>query len=259
MTTRGVADVVFCLDASGSMQPCIDGVRRHILDFLSGIKSNAQVSWDLRLDFVAYAANRLTRPLRGPLTIDVANAKHLAHSSVYCAELLGPLYLGGQGRFFTSDIEVFRAALERVETDGDEASLIALDFALDFPWRDARTCHRAVILMTDEPFESGTRRDQQKATLALLIRKIQQLRVMLFLIAPDSPVYNELAQVDRSEYEVVEGGDGLASVDFERALAYIGKSISVSQLQGSATEEKPSRALFDQTTWRLDSEGRATP
>jgi len=240
MSTKGIADVVFCLDASGSMSPCIDGVRRHIIDFLSGIRSNNQLSWDLRLDFVAYAASGDQPWKRFP---------GLGHRSVFHDELLEPLYLGRQGRFFTTDTREFQTALERVEAGGDEATLVALDFALDFPWRDGRSCHRAVIVMTDEPFESGAYEAEQKARLQELITKIQKLRVMLFLIAPDSPVYNELAQVDRSEYEVVDGGDGLAGVDFGAALAYIGKSLSVSQLQG-ATEAAPRRALFDQTSWR---------
>lgn len=255
MSTKGIADVVFCLDASGSMSPCIDGVRRHIIDFLSGIRSNNQLSWDLRLDFVAYSAMGGTFSLSGgqsrpdPTDRGWKRFPGLAHSSVYHDELLEPLYLGRQGRFFTTDTGEFQTALERVEANGDEATLVALDFALDFPWRDGRTCHRAVIVMTDEPFESGAYGEEQKARLQDLIAKIQQLKVMLFLIAPDSPVYNELAQVDRSEYEVVDGGDGLAGVDFGAALAYIGKSLSVSQLQG-ATAAAPRRALFDQTSWR---------
>ena len=246
MSTKGIADVVFCLDASSSMSPCIDGVRGHIGDFLAGIKSNTQLSWDLRLDFVAYSATdrHLSEARRK------ADVPQVVHRSVFHDDLVGPLYLGQQGRFFTQDTGEFQRALDRVPPDGNEATLIALDFALDFPWRDGRTCHRAVILLTDEPFEGGAYREIQKAKVQALIKKIQQLKVMLFLIAPDSPVYNHLAMVDRSEYEVVDGGDGLESVDFGAALSYIGKSLSVSLLQGT-TEATARRALFGQDHWPL--------
>jgi hypothetical protein len=250
MSTKGIADVVFCLDASGSMQPCIDGVRAHIFDFLDGIKSNTQLTWDLRLDFVAYAAQGASVFARfdGHDQQD-HDQPQVSHRSVFHDEVLGPLYHGEQGRFFTSDTGELQDALEKVPADGDEATLIALDFALDYPWRDASACHRAVILLTDEPFEGGAYQSIQKAKVKQLIKKIQQLRVMLFLIAPESPVYNELATVDRSEYEVVEGGDGLAGVDFGAALSYIGKSLSVSQLQGG-TEGSARRGLFGQPGWR---------
>ena len=33
MSTKGTADVIFCLDASGSMGPCIEGVKSHIAGF----------------------------------------------------------------------------------------------------------------------------------------------------------------------------------------------------------------------------------
>ena len=38
MSTKGTADVVFCLDASGSMGPCIEGVKSHIASFVDGLK-----------------------------------------------------------------------------------------------------------------------------------------------------------------------------------------------------------------------------
>ena len=42
--------------------------------------------------------------------------------------------------------------------------------------------------------------------------------------------------------------DGLGTLDFARVLAHIGKSVSVSQLQG-APEKPVRRALFGQERW----------
>src|SRR6266550_6258290 len=57
MSTKRTADVVFCLDASNSMQPALDGVRGHIGDFVAGLKTSAQATWDIRMDFLAYRAS----------------------------------------------------------------------------------------------------------------------------------------------------------------------------------------------------------
>lgn len=221
------------------MRPCIDGVRAHLADFMAGLKSNPQVTWDLRVDFVAHSAS------------ETQEGAAVFQRSLYNPMLIEALYSDRSqaARFFTTDVEEFRRGLQDVPVKGNEASLIALDSALDFPWRDARQCHRVVIFMTDEKFETGVCVTEQRAQLPALQKKIQQLRVMLYIVAPDSPGFTELAAVDRSEYEVVGGqGRGLADVDFRQVLNYIGKSVSVSTLQATATESA-TRGLFGQASW----------
>lgn len=232
MTSRGVADVVFCLDASSSMVPCIEGVKGHIADFVEGLRGDGQVSWDLRLDFLAHSV------MRG-----------------FCARTLGAedaletLYHGRGQVLFTADTEKFCSALDSVTANGDEAGLFALDCSLDFPWRAASKCHRAVVMMTDEPFEGGAYVSEQRSGVQDLVTKIQAQRVMLYLVAPPSEVYDEIAAADRSEYHAVDtSGNGLAGVDFAEVLAYIGKSVSRSVLQAGAPRA-PRRALFGQSGW----------
>jgi len=57
-----------------------------------------------------------------------------------------------------------------------------------------------------------------------------------------------LAMADRSELEQVDGGDGLAGVDYKLLLGQMGKSISSASLQ-SSKEPAYTRALFGQDTW----------
>ncbi|MBN2584530.1 MAG: VWA domain-containing protein, partial [Planctomycetes bacterium] len=175
MSTRRVADVIFCLDASASMQPCIQAVRRHIGDFVRGLHSDPQSTWDVRLDFVAHSAS------------EDADATVFRQRSLHNESVVGALYAGSQSaRFFTTDVEQFSRGLNDVEVSGNEAPLVALDTCLDFPWRDAAECHRVVILMTDEPLESGVLVNDQLQMLPAVIDKIQKLRVMLFIVAPPS-------------------------------------------------------------------------
>jgi hypothetical protein len=237
MSTKGVADIVFCLDASGSMSPCFKGVKDHIGAFVAGLGTSAQVKWDLRFDFVAY-----NYALSG-------NGPAFQCRSVEHRSLLPALYPQAKQGLFTADLERFRNALSSVVPDGDESSLVALDCALDFPWREASSCHRIVIMMTDECFETGQELCNERSRLSDLIRKIQDLRVMLFLVAPECEVYSKLSEVDRCEFTVLQGANtGLADVNFKEVLGYIGKSVSVSQLQAPKSIQVE-RGLFGQGRW----------
>jgi hypothetical protein len=238
MSTTGVVDIVFLLDASDSMRPCIDAVRRHLGDFICGLESGSQHRIDYRLDFLAHCCDSSGTPF---------NLSSLRNSGV---DLVAALYKPGQsGSFFTTDPEEFRKGLGRVDVAGDEATIVALDFALDFPWRPRSSCHRVVIALSDEPLETGASVATQRAKISDVIDKIQALGVMLFLVAPESPAFAELAEADKSEYQVIDTtGDGLAGVDFGKVLSFIGKTISMASTQGIDDRAVP-RALFGQNAW----------
>ena len=180
---------------------------------------------------------------------DAFRSESLYHDS---GTLIDDLYRSqgpSEGQFFTRDLAQFRNSLARVDLFGDEAPLIALDCCLDFPWREAAGCHRVVVMMTDEPFETGALQAEQLAMLPTLIEKIQRMRVMLYLVCPESDAFNELSKVEKSVYEVVDQQcDGLASVDFRQVLQEIGKSVSVCDWQMAAPDAVP-RGIFSQACW----------
>jgi hypothetical protein len=90
----------------------------------------------------------------------------------------------------------------------------------------------------------------QRARISDLIKKIHDLRVILFIIGPTSAMFDELSAADRSEYQVVgEQNSGLDSVDFSKVLGAIGKSISISNPQSPSARSTPQRALFGQDRW----------
>ena len=240
MSTKGVVDIVFCLDASHSMRPCIDAVRDHVVAFVRGLEDGAraaQRSVDWRVDFLAHAA-------------DEGGGVYRVHSiRTDNMGTIGALYpRPDPAQFFTTDLDEFRRGLGRVEIGGDEATLWALDLALDYPWRSRRSCHRVVVCLTDEPFETNAEQATQRAQLPALRNKIQQLGAMLFLVAPDSTVFGELAMVDKSEYETVDAaGDGLRRVEFDKVLAYMGKSVSMAGTPGGTDDDAGvRRALYGQ-------------
>jgi hypothetical protein len=175
MRTTGVVDIVFLLDASDSMRPCIDGVREHLGDFIRGLETGTQQRMDYRLDFLAHCCDSSG----GPFSIST-----LRNSGV---GVVTALYKPGRPEsFFTTDPDELSSGLRKVQVAGDEATLVALDFALDFPWRERRSCHRVIIALTDEPLETGALVAEQRAKVSALIDKIQALGVMLFIVGPES-------------------------------------------------------------------------
>lgn len=242
-STKGVVDVVFCLDASASMAPSIDGVRRHIGAFLDGLTDNANRKIDCRIDFLAHSCDP---------SGNIVRSSSLRKQG---ADLIAALYGANADKsaFFTTDVSAMRVGLDQIDVVGDEAMLVALDMCLDFPWRPRAGCHRVVVVLTDEPLEENADAQTQKKMLGKVIEKIHALGVMLFLVGPKSAGFNELAEADKSQYQQVgQTNDGLGSLDFARVLAHIGKSVSVSVLQG--VPDKPvQRALFGQDRWVASS------
>lgn len=241
MTTRGVADIVFCLDASGSMAPCLEAVKAHVVDFVRGLGSGGQLGWDLRFEFAAHSASG------GEVRLVTARSD----------DAVGALYGQGSGNFFV-DLQAFRDGLARVESWADEATLPAIDCCLDLPWRPSATCHRVLIVLTDERVETGDNPSAQVAKLPELIAKVQALGVMLFIVAPESAAFDELATAQRSEYRVVSGDAGLSSVDFSEVLEQMGRSVSASRLQ-APRESGVQRALYAQDRWPIAGRGEGVP
>lgn len=237
MAGRNCADIVFCIDASGSMKPCFDAVRRNIADLMIGLQADGQTSWDVRYDFLAFQDNE--EGVHGYTTTRTGQM-----------DLINILYhKGDRSKLFTRNIEEFCTALQtRVKTEGDEQQLTALDTAMDFPWRSSGDCHRVVVLLTDEPVETGVFVEKQKAAIDRMIQKAQNKRIKLFIIAPESEAFFELSALDRCEYTDLQNTqDGMRSVDFSKLLQTIGKSVSVSQ-NYSGGEEEPS-PCFGQDEW----------
>ena len=60
-STRGSADIVFVIDGSASMRPCIDALKSKIKSFVQSLQSVNTGGFDVRLEFISIAAS----PIRG--------------------------------------------------------------------------------------------------------------------------------------------------------------------------------------------------
>lgn len=245
MAGRNCADIVFCIDASGSMQPCFDAVRNNVEKLIEGLQTDANVNWDIRFDLLAFHDTVEEGGFFRP-----GGEVHF-YRSVNCGtmELIGNIYRSRNAApFFTKDLSKLKAAMQDTKMEGEEMQLLALDIAMDFPWRDSSNCHRVVILLTDEAVETGVQIEGQVAQIERMKKKLQEKKIKLFIIAPESDAFFKMAEADRCEYTDLEASqDGLRSVDFSKMLATIGRSVSVSQsYDGAKTDPDPS---FDQLEW----------
>lgn len=236
MAGRNCADIVFCIDASGSMKPCIDAVRDNIEKLLEGLQSDVQTTWDVRFDFLAFH--------------DSQEGVHYYQSvALPACPLVDAIYKNGdKDKLFTKDLAAFKAGLRNIEVEGEEMQLLALDIAMDFPWRPSDGCHRVVVLLTDESVETGIFVDEQKSKIDALISKVMDKRIKLFIVGPESEGFYRLSSADRCEYDDsgAERG-GLRNVDFSKMMTAIGKSVSVAQTYAGANSAPSPN--FDQTAW----------
>ena len=253
MAGRQTADIVFCMDASGSMSNAFSGVRNHVNKMLESIKSDLQMQWDVRFDFLAYANTYSAMKLR---TINYAGRDVI--DALYNGGVKKGLFSFGQGPaadFFTSDLGKFEQELGKIECEYDEATGLALDIAADFPFRDSATCHRVVVLLTDEPINDGKFVQITNDRIMDLARKYQERKIALFMVTTPCQVFDTLSQIDKCEWTIDESC-GLENIDFAKLMQTIGKSVSISQTsQGSAGAVRP---LFNEKSWskcRVNGDG----
>lgn len=198
---KGVADIVFCIDSTGSMKNTIDGVKDAVNKLVEGLRSDQQknIQWRARVigfrDFLVDAEPLIEHP-------------------------------------FTEDINEFRSQVASLVADGggdeEESVLDAIFIALKkSSWRDRS--NKAVIVLTDagthpelyeKNVEPGQARDLEEVKNA-----IYASRAMVFLVAPKHTVYESLITVERFIYKETKE-QGLKDIDFKQLLEFIGKTVT---------------------------------
>lgn len=225
-------DLVFVIDASASMRPCFEGLARNLDQVIQPLQG---FNFRVRLGLIA-------------MNVGISDEGRGLVKIVTLADEFGnnPIYEGSQV-LFTEDGKKFSKKLRSIEMEGDENHLIALDHALDFPFGPISSTRRVVALFSDEKVEDGMLHETDQSKIPDLIKKVTARKVLLFAALPYSPALEMLGTIDGAQIEPVDGGDGLASVNFGKLLTQMAKSISVSAMQGA--EGSYQRALWGQDQW----------
>ena len=197
--TKGVADIVFLIDVSGSMTPIIDALRKNIEMFIDSLNkgdaNNAAPVKDWRGKVVGYRDIEHAEADGLPWLMD----SPFVRDAVALKAQLASLRAAGGG-------------------DEPESLLDALYTVASMPaspkgaqgedpdkWRYRSDAARVVVVFTDASFKETMSLPESKGgSLQDVANVVMANRIILSLFAPNFEGYDRLSQIDKSEWEVVE-------------------------------------------------------
>ncbi|MCJ7525895.1 MAG: VWA domain-containing protein [Candidatus Aminicenantes bacterium] len=217
-------DIVFCIDISDSMRPCLEGVRQNIENFVDLVGSDPETAIDWRLGLLWHQ-------------VDVRN------------NCLSIDKLPGE---FTTDINAFKQCLSYIsgKVGGGEANLLALDWCLDFGWRS--DAHKFIVLFTDEGVGSGFDPLLSLSKVDQLIKKIAAVGASVHFITYDGPEfddYRKIALTNKCHHIEVPAGSGFAELNFAEIMSKLGKSVSSGSRGAVQGQQVVERDIYGILKW----------
>lgn len=197
--TKGVADIVFVVDVSGSMSTCIDALRTNIEAFVDSLSrgdaNNAAPVKDWRAKVVGYRDIEAAEAEGLPWIVD---NPFVRDASALKAQL-ATLQAAGGG----DEPESLLDALYKVASM--EASPKGSQTEDPGKWRYRSDAARVVVVFTDASFKETMNIPEAKGgSLQDVANLVMANRIILSLFAPNFEGYDRLSQIDKSEWEVVE-------------------------------------------------------
>jgi hypothetical protein len=215
--TKGVADLVFCVDSTGSMSPCIDALKAELLRFITELEAPPEqglLSIQWRMRFLGF--------------------RDLFDSSA-------PPWINADQPMVSTPAEA-RAQLAALNAQGGgdepESTLDAIwQAAASTDWR--RPCNRIVILFSDatahptlhpDTVGSGAVGDDVDAVVQALVANNCRLHAW----APRCPVWDRLSCAPRVVYTpMTDAGSGFSSLDFSELMRSLRKTVSQISTEGT--------------------------
>lgn len=190
--SKGVADIVFCIDHSGSMASCIKGVKEYVNNFvktLEGLNANTIIDWQIGL-------------------------------CTYTNRTINFLSL-------TKDTNRFRDVLSKDLGRANEFTPGAIDYAItSTSWRDVS--HRIIVNFTDETLQGGhspNHSDKGANLFDELLKKIQAAKIQLYYFGKKCPYYNKFNLLPKAQHKIMNNFD---SVDFDQLMTNLALTVSES-------------------------------
>lgn len=222
---KGVADIVVCVDITGSMTPVIDNLKREIHRFVTDLESPPEqglqpVDW--RLKVIGF------RDLNVDGTPWVNRSSALTSTETEARAQVDALHAEGGGDEPESALDAIWVAVS--ETD----------------WRPS--CTRVVVLFSDATTHPTLHPDTVSAgavggDASAVAQSLVEKSCSLHAWAPHCPVWDTLASVPKVQFNALDhAGDGLSSVDFSRLMLDLRKTVSQTASQalgGGATATVP--------------------
>jgi hypothetical protein len=197
--TKGVADLVFVLDVTGSMASCIDALRKNIEAFIDSLSqgdgNNVAAVRDWRGKVVGYRDIEASQTEGIPWLIDNPFVRDVGALKAQLAALKAE---GGGDEPESLLDTLYKVATMPASPKGAQTEDPAM-------WRYRSDAARVVIVFTDASFKETLSIPEAKGgSLQDVANVVMANRIILSLFAPNFEGYDRLSQIDKSEWEVVE-------------------------------------------------------
>jgi hypothetical protein len=224
--TRGVVDIVFLMDATASMTTCIDKLKENISTFVDSMcdttnQENPVRDWRAKVvgyrDFIDDPASALED---NPFVTEAATVQSQLNAL--------------EAKFGGDLPESLLDAIHHVANMGQiDKGAQEID---PNKWRYRSSAARVVIIFTDADYHPTTK---DGGTFDDIVLACTSNRILLFIFAPEMDSYDQLSEIDKSEYEPIEVQSGEQPADalerfvsapdaFKKAMEQLGKSVSAS-------------------------------
>lgn len=215
MKTKGVADIVFCFDCTGSMTEIINSVKENVGKLIEGF-GTYEVTLDWRARCLGYRDFEVDDEFLINDRPFVSTEEELKNQ---IAGMEAKEYTGG---------------------DDPESTLDAIWYAAKkSEWRD--NCHKVVVVFTDaaaKPVNDKTLGEVEGSDgdLEVLAQELNVKHIKLFLWGLKDPVYEELTKVPRADiYQLENPAEDYKELDFSTLMETIGKTVSELVSEGGRT------------------------
>ncbi|MCH7728989.1 MAG: VWA domain-containing protein [Planctomycetes bacterium] len=226
---KGIVDLVFLIDATGSMQSCIEALKNNIAMFIETLTTedpqNPSPVKDWRARVFGYRDVTCdAQPfVEHPFVRDPAQLR----------EHLNQLEAIGGG----DEPESLLDAIYKIATIGQTDK--GAQSEDQFKWRYRSSAARVVIIFTDASYhETMSIPEVRGGGFDDIVNAVQANRIILSIFAPDMPCYDRLSQIDKSEWEPIdiEGKNPQQALaeftsdreNFRETLKQLAKSVSKS-------------------------------
>jgi uncharacterized protein YegL len=227
---KGVVDIVFLIDVTGSMQHCIDALKANISGFIDGLTTKSANNespvkhWRGKVvGFRDYEHDKVPF-VDQPFVEDAGLLR----------DQLNALTAEGGG----DEPESLLDALYKVAT---MASAEKADTTVDpLKWRYRYQAARVVVVFTDASCHPKMT-EPKGGTVDEVVNAIHENRIILSLFAPEMDCYNKLSAADKAEWTAFafdatsDGGAAKALADltsdpakFKKTMEMLAKSVSAS-------------------------------
>jgi hypothetical protein len=228
---KGIADIVFLIDISGSMQPCLDALKANIgvlVDHMTNPGPNADaVVKDWRIKVCGYrdaAADGQHWWQECSFTTDVGQARND----------LATLVADGGGDEPESLLDGLWK-LAKMPTASSPGGQVDAN-----TWRHHHDAARCVIVFTDASCHMVTASPEAEgAKFEDVAREVMAARLRLSLYCPEADCYHEISGIDKCEIEFIGSLSDAATKmsefsrnteNFKKTMQQLAKSISVSSV-----------------------------